>query len=201
MPLVLGAAACLAGARWAVGGAGDGVGPGAPGSGGVISLHVVANSDSAPDQELKLRVRDAILAELGPRLAAARSAGEARRALEEASPAVVAAARSALRGAGRDYPVRVAFLPAGGEREAFKVIIGAGAGHNWWCVAFPPTCLGAARVGGQGASARAGAWDGAVTAFRWRDDGDGAVRIRWALAEWLSRWRGRAQFVRHDRIS
>ena len=34
-------------------------------------------------------------------------------------------------------------LPAG-EYEALRIVIGAGEGHNWWCVAFPPLCTGAA---------------------------------------------------------
>ena len=34
-------------------------------------------------------------------------------------------------------------LPAG-EYTALRVVIGAGEGQNWWCVAFPPLCLGAA---------------------------------------------------------
>lgn len=59
--------------------------------------------------------------------------------------------------AGYDYPVTAALekvwfptkeydgfaLPAG-EYTALRIIIGEGAGQNWWCVAFPPLCLGAA---------------------------------------------------------
>ncbi len=176
-----------------------------PAAGGVIRLHVVANSDARVDQELKMKVRDAVLAEVGPRLAAARTAGEARRVLREESAAVMAAARAVVRREGRDYPVRVAFFAAG-THEAVKVIIGAGAGHNWWCVAFPPTCLAAGAPG----TARAPGWDGAVTAFRLRGQPAGGLEVRWALAEWWHRWRarkplwrdhGRSQVAGHDRIS
>ena len=91
-------------------------------AGQVIRLHVLANSDSQADQELKLAVRDRVLER-----------------------------------AGRDYPVTARLeecwfptkeygdfaLPAG-EYTALRVVIGEGEGQNWWCVAFPPLCLGAA---------------------------------------------------------
>ena len=34
-------------------------------------------------------------------------------------------------------------LPAG-NYDALRIVIGAGKGHNWWCVLFPPLCLPAA---------------------------------------------------------
>ena len=67
------------------------------------------------------------------------------------------AGQSAVEAAGYDYPVTASLekcwfptkeydgfaLPAG-EYIALRVVIGEGAGQNWWCVAFPPLCLGAA---------------------------------------------------------
>ena len=65
--------------------------------------------------------------------------------------------QSAVEAAGYSYPVTASLercwfptkeydgfaLPAG-EYTALRIVIGAGEGQNWWCVAFPPLCLGAA---------------------------------------------------------
>ena len=118
--------------------------------GSLIRLHVLAVSDAAEEQAIKLRVRDAVLALLGDRLAGVTDKAEAaetlRGALEEIKSAAAAAAE------GREvtvtltrerYPTRrygTLALPAG-EYDSLRVILGSGAGHNWWCVVFPPLCL------------------------------------------------------------
>ena len=123
----------------------------------VIRLHVIANSDSERDQTLKLAVRDRVLARaetLHPEGATREEAGAALAAhLDE----LAAAGQQVVAEAGLDYPVSAQLtrswfptkeygdfaLPAG-DYTALKVTIGAGEGQNWWCVAFPPLCLGAA---------------------------------------------------------
>lgn len=123
----------------------------------VIRFHVIANSDSRADQTLKLAVRDQVLAlaqELYPQGAEKEQAVEA---LRDNLPALARAGQEEAARQGYDYPVTASLtrcwfptkeygtfaLPAG-EYTALRVVIGAGAGENWWCVAFPPLCLGAA---------------------------------------------------------
>ena len=123
----------------------------------VIRFHVIANSDSAEDQELKLAVRDRVLAraeELYPQDA---TLAQARAALEGNLNLLAAAGREVVEEQGYDYPVAASLedcwfptkeyegfaLPAG-NYTALRVTIGEGKGQNWWCVAFPPLCLGAA---------------------------------------------------------
>ena len=125
-------------------------------AGDVLRLHVLANSDSAADQTLKLAVRDRVLAEAAGYLENARTRQEAEAALAAALEPLARAGAEAAAEAGYRYPVSVSLerawfptreygdfsLPAG-EYRALRVVIGAGEGRNWWCVVFPPLCLGA----------------------------------------------------------
>lgn len=120
----------------------------------VLRLHVIANSDSAADQALKLAVRDAILAERGNLFAAAEEKTRALQAAEDALPSLKKTAQRVLAQKGVPYAVHVSLaqsafptcsygevtLPAG-KYDAVKVTLGRGEGHNWWCVMFPPLCL------------------------------------------------------------
>lgn len=123
----------------------------------VIRLHVIANSDSDADQALKLAVRDRVLEQAESLYPRGADLEEARRALEGHLNALAAAGQAVVEEWGYDYPVSAELtrcwfptkeyddfaLPAG-DYEALRVVIGEGAGRNWWCVAFPPLCLGAA---------------------------------------------------------
>ena len=117
----------------------------------LIRLHVVANSDSAHDQAVKLEVRDAVFtaaktlldgtddphATLAGHLDEIAAAAEARlRTLGEAHPVTVRLGKE--RFPTREYDTFA--LPAG-VYESLRVTIGAGEGHNWWCVVFPSLCL------------------------------------------------------------
>lgn len=124
-------------------------------SGSLIRLHVVAASDAVYEQELKLRVRDSVLAYLEPLLDVADDASEARGIIEEALPGVRAAAESAAEGRGvrvelgrEAYPTREyeSFTLPAGIYESLRVTLGEGEGRNWWCVVFPPLCTTAAGV-------------------------------------------------------
>ena len=115
----------------------------------MVRLHVVAKSDADYDQSLKLYVRDAVL-----------QVTEKAEHIEDLSallPAVQTAAEHCLDAHGSNYPVLVtlqrenfptraygAFSLPAGSYTALRVTIGAGAGKNWWCVAFPSICLCAA---------------------------------------------------------
>ena len=123
---------------------------------GLVRLHVIAASDEAEEQALKLRVRDAVLAWLRPRLAEAGSAAEAEEILLRELPGIRAAALAASEGrpvtvslGPEDYPLRRygGFSLPAGRYESLRVVLGDGKGHNWWCVIFPTLCLDAAETG------------------------------------------------------
>lgn len=124
----------------------------------MIRLHVIANSDREEDQKLKLAVRDRILEvsrEIYPSDYVNRKQAESllRQRLDELEQA----GAQVVKQAGYSYPVHAELtqcwfptkeyddfaLPAG-KYTALRVVIGEGEGKNWWCVAFPPLCVGAA---------------------------------------------------------
>ncbi|MGI6550905.1 MAG: stage II sporulation protein R [Syntrophomonadales bacterium] len=120
----------------------------------VLRLHVVANSDSPYDQAVKLKVRDSVLKLMDSRFAGVDDAGEARRIAEASLQDIEQTAEETLSAYGHNYPVKAmvgnfdfptrfygtqVFPP--GEYTAVRVVLGEGAGRNWWCVLFPPLCL------------------------------------------------------------
>ena len=124
----------------------------------VLRLHVIANSNSAEDQTLKLQVRDALLRQ-GSALFGSLSGKEAAaREIREQLPLLEETAKQVVFSAGYSYPVLAELtedffptrtygdvtLPAG-QYEALRVVIGSGKGENWWCVMFPPLCVPAAQ--------------------------------------------------------
>ena len=122
-----------------------------------VRLHILAHSDSEEDQALKLKVRDAILALSADWQEEAATSAEALALAESRLPAIQATAQAVVAAEGYAYPVtaqvcRMYFttrqydtltLPAG-MYDAVRVSIGDGAGQNWWCVMYPPLCVGAA---------------------------------------------------------
>ena len=114
----------------------------------VVRLHVIAASDSAADQRVKLEVRDALLAYLSPRLEAAPGARDAAAVIAASAPELKKIAETVSGGSARvelgreTYPTReyeTFSLPAG-EYTSLRVTLGAGGGRNWWCVVYPPLC-------------------------------------------------------------
>ena len=120
----------------------------------VLRLHILAASDTAEDQALKLKVRDAVLKQAHAVFDEAKNVAEAKQKARENLAVIKKIAEDEVRKNGYQYRVDVrlekAFfntrvyknftLPAG-EYEALRIVIGAGAGHNWWCVMFPSLCL------------------------------------------------------------
>lgn len=120
---------------------------------GVIRLHVIAASDADADQQLKLQVRDAVLEQATVWLDGTEDRGEAERVLRTHLPQLQKTAEETVRRAGgscdvtatlsqETYPTRDygAFALPGGDYLSLRVILGEGAGRNWWCVVFPPLC-------------------------------------------------------------
>ena len=135
----------------------------------LIRLHVVAASDSEEDQAVKLRVRDAVLESLSRGLGEVTDVEGARDYIRENLPRLEAAANEALAAAGisdlatvklrtEEFAARVydTFSLPAGVYDTLRVTIGEGAGHNWWCVAFPSLCLPATTEGFEAVAAGAG---------------------------------------------
>ena len=123
----------------------------------VLRLHVIANSDTSVDQNLKLRLRDYILEEGKDIFNGSVNVENAVEKIEPALPELEKSAKTFVNQAGFDYDVKISLsneyfttrtyetvtLPAG-KYLALRVVIGSGEGHNWWCVMFPPMCVPAA---------------------------------------------------------
>ncbi len=134
---------------------------------GVIRLHVVANSNSDTDQEMKLFVRDRILTECGQELMEkGKNASEAYEALlRNGSERIEECAHTAaadfcnsrritvpkvnVKICRERYPLKnyQALSFPSGEYFSLQIILGEGMGENWWCVLFPPLCFAAASGG------------------------------------------------------
>ena len=166
----------------------------------VLRLHVLANSDSQADQALKLQVRDAVLEQAEGLLAGAESRAEAETLLAAHLPDLAAAGAAAVGAAGYGYPVAVSLedgcwfptrtygdfaLPAG-RYTALRVEIGSGAGQNWWCVVFPPLCLGAVTETAPETAAQAGLTEREVALI---SGGEGEYEIRFRAVELVERLR------------
>ena len=122
----------------------------------LIRLHVVAASDSQEDQNMKLRVRDIVVASLQESMKDVTDTQQARAYLQEHLPKIEELANRVLRESGCTDRAEVSLqleefatryydtftLPAG-IYEALRITIGPGAGQNWWCVVFPTLCVGA----------------------------------------------------------
>lgn len=121
----------------------------------VLRMHVIANSDEDYDQELKLKVRDAVLREGRELFDGSLTADDAEEKIVPNIDRLENVALKTIRDEGYDYKVKIyvaneffktrvydnsVTLPAG-EYTAVKVVIGEGKGKNWWCVMFPPMCL------------------------------------------------------------
>lgn len=122
-----------------------------------VRLRVVANSDSAEDQELKLCVRNDIIQTATELFGDCKSIDDAKKKIEKNSHILEAAAKESVIKHGYSYPVSVYFgaeycpvrryrdfvFPAG-EYMTLRIDIGKAEGKNWWCVMYPPLCISAA---------------------------------------------------------
>lgn len=122
-----------------------------------VRLHILANSDSEEDQSIKLLLRDFLLAEYDEYLSCAKSKGEAEAMIGDILPEIEAEARGFLSSIGCEDGVRVdmgtewfgtreyeSFSLPEGYYTSLIVRIGKAEGQNWWCVMYPPMCLGVA---------------------------------------------------------
>lgn len=120
----------------------------------ILRLHIIANSNSKEDQELKLKVRDRIISESGDLFNGVTDVDSAVLKAEEKIEFLNNIAMDEIRKNGFDYNVRVEVgdsdfstrvyddftLPAG-TYKSLIINIGDAKGKNWWCVIFPEICL------------------------------------------------------------
>ena len=119
-----------------------------------IRLHILANSDSQEDQNLKLLIRDSILLEFSDELSSAEGTDDAKTIASGLLSKIEKFAEEKIIEEGYSYDVTATFdvewydtreyedfiLPKG-YYTSLKIVIGEGEGKNWWCVMFPPLCL------------------------------------------------------------
>lgn len=119
-----------------------------------LRLHILAASDSAFDQSVKLAVRDQVVDYLESVISACDSKEEAMAAINERLPLIEQVCEASLRQSGVSYRasarLETADFPsisydgvvfAAGDYDALRIVLGEGEGHNWWCVLFPPLCF------------------------------------------------------------
>ena len=120
----------------------------------VFRLHVIANSDSKEDQDLKYIVRDDLLSYMNEICSNCKTKQEAIDIVTENKDKFEEIAKSTIKERGFSYDVRINIgnfefptknygdisLPAG-LYDALHVEIGEAKGQNWWCVMFPPLCF------------------------------------------------------------
>ena len=117
-------------------------------------LHVIANSDSTEDQQIKLAVRDAVLYATQDGIMECQSEKEAEEYIKDHIDIILKTANSTLEESGVNYGaeayVGTYHFPdktyqdvtyPEGDYRALRIVLGEGAGQNWWCVMFPPLCL------------------------------------------------------------
>lgn len=158
----------------------------------VIRIHVLANSNSEADQQLKLQVKDDVVRYLQPMLEQSGSIEESRQIIQNHLPQIEQTARRALQQHNSDYDVTLQYghfdfpvkyygsfsLPSG-NYEALRILIGEGQGRNWWCVLFPPLCFTDSNVSASG---------------KYTDqEPDTEIVVKFKSIEWLKELTGKEQ--------
>lgn len=120
----------------------------------VFRLHVLANSDSSEDQNLKYKVRDHLLEYMNTICKDCTSKQEAIALVAQNKDKFKELALETIKKQGYSYDVNISIgnfefptktygdisFPAG-YYDALRVEIGEAKGQNWWCVMFPPLCF------------------------------------------------------------
>ena len=119
-----------------------------------LRLHILANSDSAEDQDLKYKIRDRLLARYGEILSSASCPDEAKSITAEMVERIEGDVGEWLTEYGYEYGCEVTlgtewyetreydgFTLPRGYYTSLRVMLGDAEGRNWWCVMYPPLCL------------------------------------------------------------
>ena len=127
-----------------------------------LRLHILANSDSREDQDLKIGVRDLILDRFGGELEGADAIDSAIMITESMLNEIEDLAQKFLTEAGVNYSVKAeltkewyetrdygSFTLPRGNYSSLIITLGEGMGQNWWCIMFPPMCCDLASGGNE----------------------------------------------------
>ena len=123
-------------------------------TGNVVRLHILANSNSETDQQLKLKVRDDISTFLAPLLEDSQSVEQTKYIISQNIKNIEEEAQKSIKKHGYTYSATAVLdkfdfpqknyenvtLPAG-KYDALRITMGKGAGKNWWCVLYPQLCF------------------------------------------------------------
>jgi len=162
----------------------------------LIRLHIVANSDSEPDQSDKMAVRDAVLDYLDEYLPDITTVEQAKAFLQSKTDEIESVVNSALVQLKAGYSGKVfiqkeafdtraydTFTLPSGVYTALKIELGEAEGRNWWCVAFPSLCVPATADGFEQTAIQAGMDDSLVNTV----SNDGEYHIRFFFLECIGR--------------
>lgn len=123
-------------------------------SGNMIRMHIVANSDSKTDQDIKYLIRDEIVNHMIKKTDELKSKEDAGAYIQNNTEELKTIANRVIADSGLTYTAEVSYgkypfpskrynnliLPAG-YYDSVKIDIGNAEGENWWCVMFPPLCF------------------------------------------------------------
>ena len=120
----------------------------------VIRFHVKANSDTIPDQNLKLKVKDNVVGYMNQHSSEFTSLEDAKQFIASHDKDLKEIANTVIKNNGYDYAISSSFglddfpvkkygdmsFPSG-TYLSYTMYIGSGEGHNWWCVMYPNMCF------------------------------------------------------------
>ncbi len=119
-----------------------------------IRFHILANSDSKKDQQLKMLVKDNVVDFIYKKTASFKDINETKKFIISNDKTIQTIALDTINSAGYDYNVTSYFGKSSfpdktygdiifpkGTYTSYTLTIGNGKGHNWWCVLYPPLCF------------------------------------------------------------
>ncbi len=124
----------------------------------ILRLHIIANSDCASDQDIKLAIRDELLKQSGELFTNCENLEQSKLVANENLEKIESIANSVLQEHGYTYTANAELvnmyfptksygdvtLPAG-NYDAVRITLGNAKGKNWWCVLYPCLCVPAAQ--------------------------------------------------------
>ena len=171
----------------------------------VVRLHILAESNLEADQEIKIKVRDALLEKNNELLSGRVTPENVEDYFYDSKDELEKCANEVLKENGFDYKTEITLceeyyttrtyenltFPAG-KYTSIKVVLGSGEGKNWWCVMFPPLCVPVA-------DGSVETDDGVVLEEYLNEDGERIVtsgnryKVKFKVVEWyekLFKWMG-----------
>ena len=168
-----------------------------------LRFHVRAASDQREEQQLKIMVRDAVLASLYETVHQEENVNNLEKEIGMQLTEIRQIAEDALEESGKSRTVRVfltkerfpirnygsVIFPAG-EYRALRVDIGEARGHNWWCAIYPELCYNAEEtmeLSGKGEDDL----EREISRKERNLLAGVKIKIRFKILEWISKWTGR----------